>query len=185
MRCGHADRLMSMELDRPLQPEQAERLAAHLAQCARCRAARSALHRAEGLFGAHPWTAPDADLPARVLAQLPHGRRAVIPVAPSWTRASSIVVAALVLVLLGVSGAVLLTGGALQYGAWPMVHESGWSAIAAGWDSLRDFVSALGAAAAAVWQMLRWPWAPIGGAVVLLVGAVWGWLWARSGRWRS
>jgi hypothetical protein len=87
--------------------------------------------------------------------------------------------------LLGVGGLVLLGGAAFGYGAWPLVQDSGRSVIAAAWDSLRDFASACGTAAAALWRVLRWPWVPIGGGVVLVTGAVGGWLWVRSGRGRS
>jgi|GEM_PF-1554678 len=184
MRCGQADRLMSRELDGALRPEQAHRLAAHLERCARCRAERAALRRTEVLLGTPPWSAPEPDLTAGVLARLPRDRRAVIPVAPAWTRASGIVVAALFVVLLGVGGGVLLAGAAVGYGAWPLVQESGRSVVSAGWDSVRELVSAAAAAAAALWRALRWPWAPIAGAAIVGVGVVWGWLWARSGRRR-
>jgi anti-sigma factor RsiW len=172
-------------LEHPLRPEQAKRLADHLSRCARCRAVHSALHQADDLFGEHRWSEPEPDLTARVLARLPHGRRAVIPSTPAWTRASTIVVAALAVVLLGVSALVLLAGTALGYGGWPLVQESGRSLIAAGWEGLSDFVSALGTAAAGLWQVLRWPWVPIAATIIVVCGGVWGWLWVRSGRWRS
>lgn len=184
MRCGQADRLMAQELDQALEPEQAERLAAHLARCARCRAVRSALREADSLFDEPPWSDTSPDLTGSVLERLPRDRRAVLPAAPAWTRASGIVVAALCMCLLGIGGVALLTGAAVGYGDWALLQESGRSVIAAGWDSLRDFAMAVVTAAAALWRTLRWPWALIGGGVVLAVGAVWGWLWVRSRRWR-
>jgi len=184
MRCGQAERLMAQEFDQPLPPEQAERLAAHLARCARCRAVQTALHEADDLLGQQARPVPGPDLAERVLARLPRDRRAVLPRAPAWTRASSIVAVALCLVLLAAGAVVLLTGAAVGYGDWSIVQESGRSLIGVAWDSLRDFSAALGTTVAALWQALRWPWALIGAGGVLVIAAVWGWLWVRSRRWR-
>jgi anti-sigma factor RsiW len=175
---------MSLQLDGTIRPEQARRLTEHLAHCPRCQAAWAALRRAEGMFSQQPWSEPGSDLAKRVLARLPEHRRAIIPPAPAWTRASSIVVAALFLVLVGTAGAVLLTGAAVGYGEMGALGQSGQNILTAGWSSLRYLGAALGNVLSALWVALRWPWLPIAGGVALVAGGVWGWLWARSGRWR-
>ena len=184
MRCRHADRLMSLQLDGAIRPEQARRLAEHLARCPRCQAAWKAMSRAEGMFSQKPWSEPAPDLTERVLARLPAGRRAVVPPAPAWIRATSIVVAALFLVLVGMAGALALTGAAVGYRDLGPLQQSGQAILAAGWNTLRYLGAALGKVLAALWEALRWPWLPIGGAVALVAGGLWGWLWARSRRWR-
>lgn len=182
MRCRHADRLMSLKLDGAIRPEQAERLSEHLKHCPRCQAAWAAMQRAHGLLDELPWTEPTPDLTTRVLARLPEQRRGVIPTAPAWSRASVIVVAALALVLVGVTGVVLLTGVEAGSGAWATLQESGWSVVQAGWDSLRYLWTALSGAIVALWEALRWPWLPIAGALVVVAGVAWAWLWVRGSR---
>jgi predicted anti-sigma-YlaC factor YlaD len=175
---------MSLQLDGAIRPEQAKRLSEHLKQCPRCQAAWAAMHRAHGLLGQRSWTEPTPELAARVLARLPRGRRAVIPPAPAWSRATVVVVVALVFVLVGVTGALLLTGAALGDGAWAALEQGGRSVLVAGWDSLGHLWAALTGVVGALWEALRWPWLPIAVAVAVVAGLAWGWLWIR-GRGRS
>jgi len=182
MRCRHADRLMSLQLDGAIRPADAQRLSAHLARCARCQGVWATLRQADGLFSSPPLPEPAPDLTARVLARLPAERRAVIPPAPAWTRASVIVAAALGLVLLGVTGALVLTGVAVGTGDWTAAQQGGRSVVAAAWSGLQAVGSALRDVVWVLWRAFRWPWLPVAGGVALVAGVVWGWLWARGGR---
>ncbi len=180
MRCGEADRLMSRQLEGALSPRDEARLSQHLATCARCRALDVALRRAVGLVERPAWPAAVPDVTARVLSRLPSDRRAVVPPAPAWTRASALVTAALVVLCAGLVGAALLGGALLESAPLSLVGQGGRDVALAGWDGLLHVQRALGVVGGALWQALRWPWLAVVGAGVAVAGAVWVWLWQHS-----
>jgi len=180
MRCGEADRLMSRQAEGALSPRDTTRLSQHLATCARCRSLNAALRRASGLMGQPDYLEAPPDLTARVLARLPGDRRAVVPAAPSWVRASVLVTVALVVLFVGLTGVALLGGLALGAPDLALVGQGGRNVAVAGWDGLLQLQRTLGEVASSLWQALRWPWLALMGAAAALVAVVWTWLWRRS-----
>jgi len=180
MRCRTADRLMSLQLDHALGVEELARLSRHLEQCARCRAHWASMQRANRLLQQAPWLEVPAGLPAKVLQRLPADRRAVVPAEPVWARASLVVMAAVALLLVALAGVGVLSGVAPGQSDWLLAQQGGRSVIVAVWESVILVLTALAQVGRAVWQGLRWPWAPILALVVGGAAYLWRWLWRRS-----
>lgn len=180
MRCGEADRLMSRQLEEALSPRDAARLSQHLENCARCRALDAAMRRAAGLIERPAWPATVPDVTTRVLSRLPADRRAVVPAAPTWARASVLVTAVLVLVCAVLVGVAFLGRPILESASLALVGQGGRDVVLAGGGGLLHLQRALGVVAGALWQALRWPWLAVAGAGAAAAGAVWLWLWQRS-----
>lgn len=182
MRCRTAQQLMSLQIDGLLAGEQAVRLERHLQGCSRCRVAWSSLQQVHGLFSRRPWPEPPPDLPARVVARLPASRRAVVPAAaPVWTRATMVVVAAMVVLFLGLVGAVSFLGLGPLPEDWALVERGGSGVMVAAWATCRQVVEALWRVVGASWEALRWPYLPLlAGGVALSLGAAW-LLWRQYG----
>lgn len=180
MRCRTARQLMERRLDGHLGPVESARLRRHLQRCADCRAIETALRRADRLLSQSPQAAPPPDLVPQVLEQLPESRRAIVPPAPVWVRASMVVTASLALLLAGVVVIGLLIGLSPEAQEWALIREGGRSAISSGWHSVRSLFGAWGHVLGALWQALRWPWLGIVLTLGVAAVAIWGWLWRRS-----
>lgn len=125
--CHEAEELISAQLDGALSASEQGELAAHLAQCASCRALQAELQALHGamLAAAAHWTAePPADLTRRVMERI--HKEAVTPLPqkarPVWKRWAPLA-AVLALVVIGGGAAGLLhgwsSGGGSSGGAMP------------------------------------------------------------------
>jgi predicted anti-sigma-YlaC factor YlaD len=179
MRCRTASSLMSLQLDGGLPPRELARLSRHLERCARCRAMWVAMRSAHGVLERPPWCEPPPGLTERVLARLPSDRRGVVPLAPAWVRASRVVLAAMVLLFAGLIALTSLLGPG--QGDWGFFRQGGREAVGLGGESIGQLLAAFGHVISALWQGLRWPWLPLGGLVLVAAGALWLWIWRRSG----
>ncbi len=182
MRCRTAGRLMSRHLDQTLGPDELARFSRHLEHCERCRAAWVEMQRVHDLFRKPSLQQPPHGLVEGVLARLPEGRRAVVPLVPVWARTSLVAAAAMVVLLVGVVGLMVLLAVASGQGNVALFQQRGWSALAAVWGQFLQLLSAFGHVLGALWQALRWPWVPL--LAVLVAGSVslWVWLWRRHSR---
>jgi predicted anti-sigma-YlaC factor YlaD len=72
VRCTEASELMSLRLDNLATPDDLAELDAHLAGCAECRLAWSALQEVTHLFESAAWLEPPADFTERVMARVRH-----------------------------------------------------------------------------------------------------------------
>lgn len=180
MRCQTADRLMSLQLDGLITPDDARELAAHLAHCARCAESWAAMCQADSLLHRPDWPAHSPDLAGRVLAQLPRQRRDLLPLAPVWTRASWVATAAVLLVAAGVMTLLVLVGATLGAREWALVQRSGTSLLQTLWGSLQQLWEAGRHVGSALWQALGWPWIVLLGLGTVMLVTLWVWLWRRS-----
>jgi anti-sigma factor RsiW len=185
MRCRTAGRLMSLQLDNALTPEEKERLSEHLEHCPRCQNAWMAMRQVDSLFSGAECVEPAPGLVGRVLLQLPADRRAVAAPSPVWVRAGLLATAAVVVLLVGVGAIILVTGTAAGQGDWGKVWEAGRAAVVSGWENASRLLAAAKDVARALWLGFGRPWLPV--IIPVFAGAafLWGWLLYRNRRRES
>jgi hypothetical protein len=134
MECHDIQRIISERDDRPLRPDEQERLRIHVATCADCRAFERALRSGAASIASLPGIAPNPALRAAVLGKFGPSARAP---RRSWLgEGAKLTAAVLAFALIGLVMATVLrpgggdddgpgTGG---FGANPSASPTGWAA---------------------------------------------------------
>ncbi len=161
MHCRSAGRMMSLRLDGALTPDQEAQLARHLERCPRCQATWAAMQELESRLRCVPWVEPRPGLAGRVLARLPASRRSVVPTLLPWPRPGIAVLAAMMLLVLGLMAVALVLEVSPVRGAWLQVPQVVQNTALALWNGFRYFLATSGMLARTFWRVLGWPWLPI------------------------
>ncbi len=132
MRCAEVSELMSLKLDGLATDDDHAGLNAHLAECADCRLAWSALQEVSSLLASATWLEPPADFTRRVMARVEQRHT------PRTIAGAVLLMAASVLV----SSLALLPMVALATLVWDMVRQT--SVVADGLRTVNDLIYAGG-----------------------------------------